>query len=203
MHMTAILIFALGVGFAMASPGPAVAALLAQVLGRGRQGAAAFCAGLILGDVVWFSAAMFGLAALLETAQPVFLALKYGGAAYLLFLAWRLWTAPIAAPAEAVVAPGPGWRRLAGGLMLTLGNPKTMVFYVALAPALVDTAHLTATYFALLVAVLAVVYTAILTIYVVLAARARRLLGSPRAMRRVNRAAGTLLAGAAVAVATR
>lgn len=196
-------IFAIGVGTAMASPGPVVAALLARVIGRGLAGVPAFCAGLILGDLLWFAAAMFGVAALMATAQPLFAACKYAGAAYLLWLAWKYWTAPAKAPRELALAPRSHWQGFIGGLTLTLGNPKTMVFYLALAPSLVDVSALTPARFALLCAILAAIYVGVLTAYVSLAARARRLFRSARAIHVMNRTAGTTMAGAAVVIATR
>jgi threonine/homoserine/homoserine lactone efflux protein len=204
MSLAAILVFAGGVGVAMASPGPAIAALLARVIGGRSGGVLGFCIGLIAGDVVWVAAAMFGLAALMETAQPLFAALKYAGAAYLLWLAWRLWTVPSPLPEATGSALAAGiWRGFAGGLTLALGNPKTMVFYLALAPMLVDQASLTMGGFALLVTILITLYAVVLAVYVTLATRLRRLLHSPHSVQLVNRAAGTMMAGAAAAVATR
>jgi threonine/homoserine/homoserine lactone efflux protein len=86
---------------------------------------------------------------------------------------------------------------------VTLGNPKVIVFYLALLPNLVDLASLGAIGFAELVGVTLGVLAFVFAGYVLLAARARRLFTSPRAMRLVNRSAGTVMAGAAVAVATR
>src|ERR1700727_1040890 len=80
---------------AVATPGPGVAAVVAQSLARGSNGAAAFIAGFLVGDLVWFFAAALGLSALAQTAQGAFLAVKYAGAAYLLYLAYKLWTAPV------------------------------------------------------------------------------------------------------------
>ena len=67
------------------------------MLGRGTSGAAAFTAGVAIGDVVWLTLAVLGLAAIAQSFHGVFLAIKYAGAAYLLYLAWKLWTAPVAA----------------------------------------------------------------------------------------------------------
>lgn len=203
MSIAQIALFTLGLAIAMASPGPVVAALLARVIGRGVAGVPAFCAGLVLGDVLWFAAAMFGLAALMTTAQPLFAALKYAGAAYLLWLAWKYWTAPAVAPRDAELGAATRWHGFVGALTLTLGNPKTMVFYLALAPSLVDPVELTLARFALLTGVLVSVYAVVLTLYVTLAARARRLFQSGRAVRIMNRTAGTTMAGVAVAVAAR
>jgi len=204
MSIPAILVFAGAAGIAMASPGPAIAALLARVIGGRTGGVFGFCAGLTLGDVIWFTTAMFGLAALMEAAQPLFAALKYMGAVYLLWLAWNLWTAP-AAPPEATksMVTAKVWRGFAGGLALALSNPKTMVFYLALAPMLVDPQRLTIGDYLVLVALLVALSASVLSIYVAAAFRARRVLHSPRAVRFANRAAGTMMAGAAIVVASR
>jgi threonine/homoserine/homoserine lactone efflux protein len=78
-----------------------------------------------------------------------------------------------------------------------------MVFYLALLPALVDLAGMTVVGYAKLVAVTLLVLAGVFTSYVVLAARARRLFTSPRALKALNRGTGALMAGAAAAIATR
>lgn len=203
MDLPSLLAFAAIFAIAAASPGPAVAALVARVLGKGAGGAVFFCAGLMLGDLLWLTCAAFGIAMLAATFQPVFLAVKYAGVAYLLFVAWKLWHAPAEAVADARPIRGDGVRLAAAGLSIALGNPKTMLFYVALLPTLVDLSSLTALSFAELAGVITIVYGGVLAAYVLLAVRARRFFRSPRAMKLVNRTSGTIMAGAAVAVATR
>lgn len=58
MDVAALVLFASTLLVAAASPGPGVAALVAQVVGRGSRGAGAFAAGLILGDLVWLAVAI-------------------------------------------------------------------------------------------------------------------------------------------------
>ncbi len=189
---------------ACSSPGPVVAALIARVLARGRRGAVPFCLGLLAGDLVWFAAAVFGLAALAALFQPLFLVLKYLGAAYLAWLGIRMLRAPAEPPGEAPdAAPGDGLRLMFVGLGLTLGNPKAMVFYLALLPSVLDLAALTPGAFGLLAGVVVLVYAAVLCAYVLAADRARLLVRSSRAMRWLNRLTGGLMLGAAAAVATR
>ena len=203
MDLTGLIVFAAALGIAAASPGPTITALVARVLFRGTSGALAFMLGLQIGEIVWLTAAVLGLAFVAKTFGFAFLVLKYAGAAYLVYLAWRMWTArPQAKDAPAPMAEHP-LRLVGAALSLTLGNPKIMVFYIALLPNLVDLQAVTPLGYAELVAVTLVVLTLVDGAYVLLAARARRLIGSPRAMRLVNRGAGALLAGAAVAVATR
>lgn len=202
MELHALLAFAVVLGIACAAPGPTVVALVARVLGRGLAGAPAFCAGLLFSDIAWLTCAVLGLAVLAETVQPVFLAVKYLGAAYLLYLAWKLWRAP-AAGISAPPLPGEGLRLFLAGIAVGSGNPKTMLFYLALLPSVLPLEAVTMPDYLLLVATQCVVYGAILVGYVVLAARARRAFTSSRAMRYVNRLTGAVMAGAAVAVAAR
>jgi threonine/homoserine/homoserine lactone efflux protein len=194
--------FAIALTVAAATPGPAIAAIVARVLGHGSRGAAAFTAGIALGDVVWLSFAVLGLAALAQTLAWVFLALKYAGACYLLYLAWKLWTAPAVTfgdgPVPAADRPG---RLFLGGLALTLGNPKTMLFYLALLPNLLDLRQVGPVGLLELAVVTLSVLAVVFFGYVVLAARARRLFGTPGAVRFLNRVTGTVMGGAAVKIA--
>ena len=204
MDIGSLILFAGALLVAAASPGPGVAAIVARVLGRGMQGAFAFTAGMALGDVIWLTCAVLGLSAIAQTFGGVFLVIKYLGAAYLLYLAWKLWTAP--AEARAVTSDQPDAKPLRlflGGLALTMGNPKVMVFYLALLPSIIEMARVTWLGWLELsmvtLAVLAVVFGA----YVLLAARTRALLASSRAMKLVNRVTGAVMASAAAAVASR
>jgi threonine/homoserine/homoserine lactone efflux protein len=203
MDLHSLLIFAAAYALACALPGPTVTALVARVIGKGMQGAPAFCSGLMVGELIWVASAMFGLALLAALFQPIFAAIRYLGAAYLLFLAWKLWTAPAAEPTDARIGSGEGIKLFLGGLALTMGNPKTMLFYLALLPTLIDLSHVTMESFIEIALVVMAIYSAVLAGYVVLAARARRAFCSSRAMRIVNRLTGGVMAGAAVAVVTR
>jgi threonine/homoserine/homoserine lactone efflux protein len=204
MDLAGLLVFATALLIAAASPGPGIAAIVARVLGRGTRGAVAFSIGVALGDVVWLTFAIVGLAALAQAFHGVFLAIKYAGAAYLLYLGYKIFTAPaktqeIAAEAAKEHPAKP----FLAGIALTMGNPKVMVFYLALLPTLIDLARITVLGYAELVAVTLSVLTVVFAGYIALAARARRLFTSPRAIKWVNRTTGTVMAGAAAAIASR
>jgi threonine/homoserine/homoserine lactone efflux protein len=204
MDLAGLLVFATALFVAAASPGPGIAALVARVLGRGTSGALAFTVGLALGDVVWLTVAILGLAAVAQTFGFLFQVIKYAGAAYLLYFGWRLWTAPVAAHAvEPDTRRESAPRLFLAGLAVTMGNPKVMVFYLALLPTLLDLARVTVLGYAELVAVTLSVLAVVFAGYIGLAARARKLFTSPRAVRAVNRGTGALMAGAAAAIAAR
>jgi threonine/homoserine/homoserine lactone efflux protein len=197
-------VFALAYVVAVATPGPGIAAIIARTLSKGTKGAPAFIAGFLLGDLVWLTVAALGLAAIGQRALVVLAVIKYAGAAYLLYLAYRLWNAPPARFEEGKPdAAQSALQLFAASLSLTLGNPKTALFFLALLPSLVKLEELKVPGFLEIAAICTVVLPAVLAAYTYAAARARRLFRSERALRRMNRGAGAAMAGAAVAVATR
>jgi threonine/homoserine/homoserine lactone efflux protein len=204
MTWTGMLTFCAVYALAVATPGPGIAAIIARSLAHGSKGAPAFIAGFVAGDLVWFTIAATGLAALARTAATLFVAIKWAGVVYLLYLAWKLWNAP----AERVEVRDDdgrqhGWRAFVASLMLTLANPKAILFFLALLPTVIDLGSLNAVRFVEISLAIAVVLPLVLGSYVFLAARARQLFTTPRAVRRLNRSSGVAMAGAAVVVATR
>jgi threonine/homoserine/homoserine lactone efflux protein len=204
MSIYGLLTFCAVYALAVATPGPGIAAIIARSLAHGFKGAPAFVAGFLVGDFVWFAIAATGLAALAKTAATVFIAIKWAGVAYLLFLAWKLWTAP---PRAVAVAEGDerqhGWRAFVASLMLTLANPKAILFFLALLPTVVDLTTMNALTFVEISIAITIVQPIVLFSYVFLAARARAIFTTPTAVRRLNRSSGVAMAGAAVVVATR
>jgi threonine/homoserine/homoserine lactone efflux protein len=204
MDLTALLIFTGALLVAAASPGPGIVALVARVIGGGLTGVVPFVAGLIFGDLIWLAAAVLGLAVLAHAFHEVFVVIKFAGAAYLLYLAYRMWTAP----AEAIGLAEASRRDcraslLLAGLSVSLGNPKVIGFYLALLPNLIDLSHVDLFGYAELAGLCMAVLTVVLGGYVLAAARARALFTSRRAVRLFNRTGGTLMAGAAIAVASK
>jgi threonine/homoserine/homoserine lactone efflux protein len=189
---------------AVASPGPGVAALVARVLARGTRGAPAFIAGYLVGDLTWFTLAATGLAVLAKTAYTVFVVVKFAGAAYLLYLAYRLWTAPAVPLAEGEAErPERPLQLFLGAAALILGNPKTMVFFLAVLPTVVELNKLTVVGFFEIALVICCLLPLVMAGYVFFAGRARKHLSRPESVRWVQRGTGAVMAGAAIAVATR
>lgn len=196
-----LLLFALTYAAAAATPGPATTAVVARVLVEGPRRAPAFGLGLLIGDLMLLLASVALLMAFAATLQPLLRVVQYAGAAYLLRLAWTFWYAPSRALMQAPrQGQGPV---LASGLVLALGNPKTMLFYLALLPAVIRLGELRPVDVLGLVAVVLPVFALVFGGYVWLAARVRSFFVSPRAVRGVYRVSAVLMAGAAVAVVLR
>lgn len=202
MTTAGLLVFIAAYATAVASPGPGVAATVARSLGQGMRGAAGWIAGFVIGDLIWFWAAALGLAMVAKAHSGILDVVRYAGAAYLIFVAWKLWTAPAGTiETEPVGGEEPFWRPCLAALALTLGNPKVIVFFMAILPSVVDLATLTLAEVAWLSAVIAIVLSLVMLSYSLAGARARSLFKRPGAIRIVNRITGTAMVGAAVAIA--
>jgi len=203
MDHSRLLIFAAAYLAILVLPGPGVTALVARVLGRGLDGAPAFIAGFVVGALVWFTIAATGLAVLASSFAMVFVGIRYAGAAYLLYLAWKLWTAPSRPLDLSQVSREHRGRLFLTGVAINLGNPKVIVFFVALLPTVVDLGSLTPFGFIELALTITIIASGVLMAYAMAAARARRLFTSPRSIRLMNRGSSAVMAGAAATIVAR
>ena len=203
MTLTGYIAYASALAIAAAIPGPGVTALVGRALGSGFKSSLFMAFGLLLGDVFYLTAAVLGLALLAQTFGLAFLVMKWLGVAYLLWLTWQFWRAGISLTSVDAKKDAGFATSFLAGLTVTLGNPKTMIFYLALTPTLVDLQTITLAEYAVLATLTASVLLVVLVPYLVLAAKARLLLRAPRALKLLNRVAAACLGGAAVAIATR
>ncbi len=202
MGLATLLLFAAALFVNAGSPGPGIAALVARVTADGLRSVLPFLVAFWVGELLWLVAAVLGLSALALAFHEVFVVLKWLGVAYLGVLAWRMWTRPVGAHANLPRGESALATFLAG-FALTLGNPKIMVFYVALLPSLVDLHAVTPLGLAELGLTALLVMMTVDLGWACAAAWARRWLRTPRAQRLANRVSATAMGGAAAAIATR
>lgn len=177
---------------AMVSPGPGVAAVVARGAACGWRRALGFIAGIVIGDLVLFTAAAIGLAALAATWRGLLSLLAVAGGLWLVVSGLRLW--------RDIGHGGPAADQTAtpiAGLLMTLGNPKAVLFYLALLPAILGpgpTGMLAFTESALIVAL---TLTLVMTSYAVAGQAAARALAHPLVLRRL---CATIMIGAGLFV---
>ena len=204
MTVSGLLLFAAVYAAAVASPGPGVALVVARSLGKGLDRVGWFIAGFLVGDYVLFVLAALGLAIVAQTFETAFTVVRLAGAAYLIVIAWKIWRTPVTRVAVDAAAPrDTPVQAFLSSFLLTLGNPKTIVFFLSIMPLAVDLKALDLAMFAELSAVITLVLPMVLGGYALLADRARRMFTSERALRAVNRTTAGIMAGAAVAIAAR
>ena len=184
----------------LAIPGPGNLALITSTGKGGMKGGVAATFGVIAGDQVLMWLAVAGVAALLQAAPVIFGAVQWLGAAYLAWLGWRM---IVTRPGEAPVVRIQPRHYFRQAMMITLLNPKAIVFYMAFFPLFVDPARhqglATFAFMAATIAVLTFLYGAV--VVVLTRTLAERLRANPRVVQWGNRLAGGLLIGFGVKLA--
>jgi threonine/homoserine/homoserine lactone efflux protein len=183
---------------AVAIPGPGILAIVARALGGGFRATVPAVLGNALGDLIQMSLSAFGLAVVAREMGGLFLVVKFAGAAYLIWLGCKYWTAPVR---ELEIDPKSSKQGFLSQLMLTLGNPKSLVFWLALMPAAIDLGKLNGAGYAQLVLATLVVLPAIELSYAALASRVRRFLVGVTARKRLNKGAAAIMISAGIGVA--
>ncbi|NKE43363.1 LysE family translocator [Roseomonas frigidaquae] len=181
-------------------PGPTILLVIGQSLGGGARNALPLVAGVALGDLTAMTLSLAGLGAILATSAALFTALKWVGAAYLVWLGVKMWRAPVQAGA---VPPLAGGQALRQAWLVTALNPKGIVFFVAFVPQFIDPARPFLAQAVVLVATFVTLGAANAAIYAALAGRLSGAVRRPSVRRVLNRVGGGVLMGAGLAVALR
>lgn len=189
----------------LAIPGPTILLVISYALSHGRKVAAATVAGVALGDFTAMTASMLGLGALLATSSAIFTALKWIGAAYLIYLGIKLWRAPVSGGAaeagDAAPARDRPIRMFLHTYVVTALNPKSIIFFIAFLPQFIDASRPIAFQMVVFEATFLVLATANAAAYGLMASMARNSIGKPRVQRIVNRTGGSLMIGAGLLAA--
>lgn len=190
----------------LAIPGPTILLVISYALGHGRRAAGSTVAGVALGDFTAMTASMLGLGALLTASAALFTALKWIGAAYLVYLGIKLWRAPVPQGAagseegEANAGERP-MRIFLHTYVVTALNPKSILFFVAFLPQFLDTSRPLFGQMAIFEVTFLVLATVNAALYGLLASMARRSIRKPHVQRAVNRVGGSLMIGAGLLAA--
>jgi threonine/homoserine/homoserine lactone efflux protein len=181
----------------VATPGTGVLYTVAAGLGRGGRASIVAAIGCTLGTIPHMLAAITGLAALLHTSATVFQVLKYGGVAYLLYLAWTTLRDKGALSVEKDSAPRSATTVIVSGVLINILNPELTIFFFAFLPQFVapNEAH-GLLRMVELSAVFMLITLVVFAVYGVLAAGVReQVVGRPRVLTWIRRVfAGSFLA---------
>lgn len=198
LDLTQILSYALALGIAAAIPGPGITALVSRSVASGPIAAFAMLGGLIIGDLVYLSFAVFGLAFIASTFSPLFVAIRWFSILYLLWLAYSFWRAKQHDLSQSGSSRKGLTSAALSGLTITLGNPKTIAFYLALLPLVLDLENVgIASWATALVPVTILVLLLVGGAFIIAAMGVRRVLSTARAQKRLHRGAAVAMAAAA------
>lgn len=194
--------FAVASAIMLAIPGPTILLVVSYALSHGRRVASATVAGVALGDFTAMTASMLGVGALLATSAALFTALKWVGAAYLVYLGIKLWRAPVGDGAIPQAEKETNARRIfLHAYVVTALNPKSIIFFVAFLPQFLDPAAPALTQMVVFETTFVILATLNAAAYALLASMARGAIRKPSVQRIVNRTGGSLLIGAGMLAA--
>jgi len=183
-------------------PGPTVIMVISQALAHGRRTALACVAGVGLADVVAASLSLLGAGTILAASAAAFEAIKWVGAAYLVWIGIKMWRAPVTPHLLDLKAAAVGERTLPvfrDSFLVTVFNPKGLVFYMAFAPQFVSTSRAFLPQATLLVATFVILSMVNAGAYALLASSARQWIRRPRVLKGATRTGAAFLISAGIA----
>ncbi len=194
----------------VATPGPVVLATIARSSMGGFSASIMFLTGVLVADLIYAGLAVSGLSYIAAQYGPAFMVVKYLGAAYLIYLGIKMIRERASSTSEMPPSAGTadvgresafaGWL---SGLLVTLGNPKLILFYVSFLPTFVDLTQLSMAGALFTVGWVAFLFFAGNLVWALGSASLGVLLKSPRSLRCLNIGSGTVLVGAGAAIAIR
>lgn len=181
------------------TPGPGTFALLARALTSGAWSCTSLAFGMTISDVIYLILACFGLAVIAEQFSWLFTIIRFAGAGYLLYLGWKMWTAPLPSETGHHSIRNDGYTMSKGllqGFLISASNPKVIIFYIAFLPTIMDVTALNYADIILASGLTVVSLMSGLMLVVVCASSARKFFTSRKGAKRLNRTAGGIMMGA-------
>ncbi|MEU3628071.1 lysine transporter LysE [Amycolatopsis coloradensis] len=181
------------------APGPDTMVMLKNSLSGGTRGGLLATAGIFVANSVQGTAAALGLGVLIAQSQPVFVTLKWVGAAYLVFLGFQAlrgaWRGDYSGVAAAKQQQASGFRRFREGFLSNITNPKVLVLYLSVLPQFLDPVTTSAWDALLLAYTVAVLGTLWLMTLLFFVHRVRTWLERRKVRRALDGVTGTALVG--------
>jgi len=208
MSLEASITFSIAIFIFAITPGPGTFALLARALVSGAWSCFPMTVGMAVSDIIYLILATFGLATIAVNYSGLFTAIRFIGAAYLLYLGWKMWTADVSNSINIDTSDNSSRRKnwLSGfiqGFLISASNPKVILFYIAFLPTFIDLTVLNNNDIILLSTLTLFSLIAGLMLVSVAASSVRRYLKSESALKKLNRTAGSIMIGAGLFLVSR
>lgn len=189
--------FSLAMTILAASPGPGVFGVVGRSLSSGVRKTLFMIAGIVTGDLIYLIFAIFGLTYAAQNMGRLFYFIRLAGGAYLIYVGLKTFFAKV--PEKGEVEDKRDDHPLSvylSGLLITLSNPKVILFYCGFLPAFADLESLTLSEGGFIVAAVMIILSVVMYLYARLAASLGGLIKTPRGARSVNRSAGGIMTAA-------
>lgn len=202
MTMENWLAFVVAAAIVLIIPGPTILLVVSQAVAHGRRAALPLVVGVTCGDLTAMTLSLAGLGAVLAASATLFSALKWVGAAYLVYLGVKLWRSEAScSDIQAEPRAASSGSLLNSTFVVTALNPKSIGFFVAFLPQFVNPSHAALPQFVVLGATFLTLGTLNAALYAIFAGHLRDTLRNPRVHRWFQRCGGSALIGAGLLTA--
>ncbi len=200
MELQTYLAFVLATSIMIALPGPSVLLTVAHSISFGWQRALSTVVGATTGIAVQLTVAAIGLTSLLNMVAEAFEWLRWAGAAYLVYLGIKQWRGANE-PLEVDTSSVSKTNLFFQGLVITILNPKSLIFIAAFLPQFIDAVRPLGLQFSIIVPTFLVITFSVTSVWALVAGKVSGFLQSQRAFQSVLRTAGGLMVIAGVGLA--
>lgn len=203
MNIESYIAFASAMTLLILSPGPGLAAFLSRSMISGAASGILVVLGMIIVDFLYLGLAIIGLSAIATYLGPLFQFVKYAAAIYLIWLGYQT-IKSTRKPLPFQSGSKPSYiKDIEIGMVVTLGNPKAILFYGALLPSFFQVSEIQMADFLIMCVTITVVTFLVYGTYTVLTGRIKRAFKSDKFQRRVNYSTGGIYMGSGIFVALR
>ena len=196
MSLLNIFAFSLAMFLLAITPGPGVFATISRALSSGFLNASFVVMGIVIGDIIFLLLAIFGLSAIASILGDFFILVKYLGGIYLLFLGYKILTSKEQETNLKGIYELSRKKNFLTGLIITLSNPKVLLFYLGFLPTFINLQTLTAIDIFIISTVVTIVLGGVMLAYAYSASSAKNLFKSKSSKRKMNIAAGSVMISA-------
>jgi len=200
MELHVYLAFVVATAIMIALPGPSVLLTVAHSISFGWKHALSTVGGATMGIAVQLIVAAIGLTSLLNVVAEAFEWLRWAGAAYLVYLGIKQWRSA-SEPLEVDTSSVSKTNLFVQGLVITIPNPKSLIFIAAFLPQFIDAARPLGLQFSLIVPTFLVITFSVTSVWALIAGNVRGFLQSRRAFQSVRRTVGGMMVIAGVGLA--
>ena len=184
-------------------PGPGVFAVVARSIASRFAHCFVTTIGIVVGDFLFILLAVFGLSAIAEAMGNLFIFVKYLGGAYILWLGIQLFRCKSHSLEVKGIVESSWLSNFSSGLLITLGNPKAILFSLSFFPAFLDLSSVSILDVGIIMLIATLAIGGVMLAYAYLADKARTLFTSSSAKSRLNKIAGSIMIGTGTLLVTK
>lgn len=190
-----LMAFSIGMILLAVSPGPGILASVSTALSKGFKASLLFISGLVIGDIFFFILAIIGMSAISKIMGQLFYIIRIMGGLYLVYIGLDI----ILHRKDEIVYQGgrhSGYKTLLSALLVTLGNPKPILFYASVVPTIIDLTRINLYEIMAMIFIISAISFIVIGAYCYLAIMSKSLLAKKRFQSKVTLTSGMIMVSA-------